>query len=55
MNMFYESVKERSTIIVPSTAVGSMNLGGVAGITTPAKSEDKTPSAGTGSSAASPA
>src|SRR3984893_779104 len=34
MNMLYESVKERgSTIIVPSSAVDSMNLGGVAGIT----------------------
>jgi regulator of protease activity HflC (stomatin/prohibitin superfamily) len=33
MNMLYESVKERgSTIIVPSNAVDSMNLGGVAGI-----------------------
>jgi regulator of protease activity HflC (stomatin/prohibitin superfamily) len=38
MNMLYESVKERgSTIIVPSTAVDSMNLGGVAGITSLAK------------------
>jgi regulator of protease activity HflC (stomatin/prohibitin superfamily) len=34
MNMLYESVKERgSTIIVPSSAVDSMNLGGVAGLT----------------------
>jgi len=34
MNMLYESVKERgSTIIVPSSAVDSMNLGGLAGIT----------------------
>ena len=34
MNMLYESVKERggTTIIVPSSAVDSMNLGGVAGI-----------------------
>ena len=32
MNMLYESVKERgSTIIVPSSAVDSMNLGGIAG------------------------
>jgi hypothetical protein len=32
MNMLYESVKERggTTIIVPSSAVDSMNLGGVA-------------------------
>jgi regulator of protease activity HflC (stomatin/prohibitin superfamily) len=38
MNMLYESVKERgSTIIVPSSAVDSMNLGGVAGITSLAK------------------
>ena len=34
MNMLYESVKERgSTIIVPSSAIDSMNLGGIAGIT----------------------
>ncbi len=34
MNMLYESVKERgTTIIVPSSAVDSMNLGGLAGIT----------------------
>jgi regulator of protease activity HflC (stomatin/prohibitin superfamily) len=34
MNMLYESVKEHgTTIIVPSSAVDSMNLGGVAGIT----------------------
>jgi regulator of protease activity HflC (stomatin/prohibitin superfamily) len=34
MNMLYESVKERgSTIIVPSSAIDSMNLGGVAGLT----------------------
>jgi hypothetical protein len=40
MNMLYESVKERgsSTIIVPSSAVDSMNLGGVAGLTSLAKS-----------------
>jgi hypothetical protein len=38
MNMLYESVKERgSTIIVPSSAVDSMNLGSVAGITSLAK------------------
>ena len=38
MNMLYESVKERgSTIIVPSSAVDSMNLGGVAGIASLAK------------------
>jgi regulator of protease activity HflC (stomatin/prohibitin superfamily) len=34
MNMLYESVKERgSTIIVPSSAIDSMNLGGIAGVT----------------------
>jgi regulator of protease activity HflC (stomatin/prohibitin superfamily) len=34
MNMLYESVKERgTTIIVPSSAVDSMNLGAIAGIT----------------------
>jgi len=45
MNMLYESVKERgSTIIVPSSAVDSMNLGSIAGITSLAK-------AGTGESA----
>jgi regulator of protease activity HflC (stomatin/prohibitin superfamily) len=33
MNMLYESVKERgTTIIVPSSAVDTMNLGGIAGI-----------------------
>jgi regulator of protease activity HflC (stomatin/prohibitin superfamily) len=38
MNMLYESVKERgSTIIVPSSAVDSMNLGGIAGLTSLAK------------------
>jgi regulator of protease activity HflC (stomatin/prohibitin superfamily) len=41
MNMLYESVKERgSTIIVPSSAVDSMNLGGIAGITSLAKTRD---------------
>jgi regulator of protease activity HflC (stomatin/prohibitin superfamily) len=45
MNMLYESVKERgsSTIIVPSSAVDSMNLGGVAGITSLAKTEQTKP------------
>ncbi len=34
MNMLYESVKERgSTIIVPASAVESMNFGGIAGMT----------------------
>jgi regulator of protease activity HflC (stomatin/prohibitin superfamily) len=45
MNMLYESVKERgSTIIVPSSAVDSMNLGGLAGITSLARTTDTTPS-----------
>jgi regulator of protease activity HflC (stomatin/prohibitin superfamily) len=46
MNMLYESVKERgsSTIIVPSSAVDSMNLGGVAGLTSLAKTTAATPS-----------
>ncbi|MBV8089034.1 MAG: slipin family protein [Alphaproteobacteria bacterium] len=45
MNMLYESVKERgsSTIIVPSSAVDSMNLGGVAGLTSLAKTTGATP------------
>jgi len=44
MNMLYESVKERgSTIIVPSSAVDSMNLGGVAGITALAKTGETNP------------
>jgi regulator of protease activity HflC (stomatin/prohibitin superfamily) len=53
MNMLYESVKERgSTIIVPSSAVDSMNLGGIAGLaalakTTPA-APDQTPEAPAG-------
>src|ERR1700726_2705183 len=41
MNMLYESVKERgSTIIVPSSAIDSMNLGGVAGLTSLARTSD---------------
>jgi regulator of protease activity HflC (stomatin/prohibitin superfamily) len=44
MNMLYESVKERgSTIIVPSSAVDSMNLGGLAGITSLARREAADP------------
>jgi regulator of protease activity HflC (stomatin/prohibitin superfamily) len=44
MNMLYESVKERgSTIIVPSSAVDSMNLGGIAGITALAKAAPAAP------------
>lgn len=45
MNMLYESVKERggTTIIVPSSAVDSMNLGGVAGITSLAKTGETNP------------
>lgn len=45
MNMLYESVKERgSTIIVPSSAVDTMNLGGVAGLTALAKTVNPTAS-----------
>jgi regulator of protease activity HflC (stomatin/prohibitin superfamily) len=44
MNMLYESVKERgSTIIVPSSAVDSMNLGGLAGITSLARRDAADP------------
>src|SRR5262249_3136973 len=44
MNMLYESVKERgSTIIVPSSAVDSMNLGSIAGITSLAKAAAANP------------
>jgi regulator of protease activity HflC (stomatin/prohibitin superfamily) len=51
MNMLYESVKERgSTIIVPSSAVDSMNLGGVAGLTALAQTrKDAAPEEGSGS------
>jgi regulator of protease activity HflC (stomatin/prohibitin superfamily) len=43
MNMLYESVKERgSTIIVPSSAIDSMNLGGVAGVTALAEKQANT-------------
>ena len=41
MNMLYESVKERgSTIIVPSSAIDTMNLGGMAGITSLARNAE---------------
>jgi len=45
MNMLYESVKERggTTIIVPSNAVDTMNLGVVAGITALAKTGETNP------------
>jgi regulator of protease activity HflC (stomatin/prohibitin superfamily) len=47
MNMLYESVKERgSTIIVPSSAVDSMNLGGMAGITSLARNAEAQAAAG---------
>ena len=51
MNMLYESVKERgSTIIVPSSAIDSMNLGGVAGLTALAQTrKDAAPEEGSGS------
>jgi regulator of protease activity HflC (stomatin/prohibitin superfamily) len=51
MNMLYEGLKQNSTIvIVPSTAVESMNLGGLAGVTalglqTRKPREPKTPAA----------
>jgi regulator of protease activity HflC (stomatin/prohibitin superfamily) len=54
MNMLYESVKERgSTIIVPSSAVESMNLGGLAGLTSLARGVGPTANAprGTGTTA----
>ena len=41
MNMLYESVKERgSTIIVPSSAVDSMNFGAMAGVTALARNAE---------------
>ena len=45
MNMLYEAVKERggTTIIVPSSAVDTMNLGGVAGITSLARTGGTNP------------
>ncbi len=44
MNMLYESARERgSTIIVPSSAVDSMNLGGVAGIASLARAGTANP------------
>jgi regulator of protease activity HflC (stomatin/prohibitin superfamily) len=44
MNMLYESVKERgSTIIVPSSAVDTMNLGGIAGVSAWAQSSKAAP------------
>ncbi len=47
MNMLYESVKERgSTIIVPSSAVESMNLGGIAGLTALAQARKAAPQPG---------
>jgi regulator of protease activity HflC (stomatin/prohibitin superfamily) len=42
MNMLYEGLKENSTIVlVPSTAVDTMQLGGLAGITAMAKELEK--------------
>ncbi len=56
MNMLYESVKERgSTIIVPSSAVDSMNLGGLAGITALAKAGETSPPDETPAGAGPPA
>jgi regulator of protease activity HflC (stomatin/prohibitin superfamily) len=49
MNMLYEGLKENSTIVlVPSTAVDSMQLGGLAGVTSMAMELSKKP-AGQGS------
>jgi len=55
MNMLYEGLKQNSTIvIVPSTAVESMQLGGLAGLTAltmgigqdgPTNGKDKEPKA----------
>jgi regulator of protease activity HflC (stomatin/prohibitin superfamily) len=46
MNMLYESVKERgSTIIVPSSAVDTMNFGGMAGLTALARDMTRPPTA----------
>jgi hypothetical protein len=44
MNMLYEGLKHNSTIVlVPSTAVDSMQLGGLAGITSLAAELGKQP------------
>jgi len=44
MNMLYEGLKENSTIVlVPSTAVDSMQLGGLAGVTAMAMELSKKP------------
>jgi regulator of protease activity HflC (stomatin/prohibitin superfamily) len=54
MNMLYESVKERgSTIIVPSSAVDSMNLGSLAGLTALAQATQSS-AADRGAAAAGP-
>jgi hypothetical protein len=42
MNMLYEGLKQNSTIVlVPSTAVDSMQLGGLAGVTSMAMELNK--------------
>jgi hypothetical protein len=44
MNMLYEGLKQNSTIVlVPSTAVDSMQLGSLAGITALSQEIDKQP------------
>jgi regulator of protease activity HflC (stomatin/prohibitin superfamily) len=53
MNMLYEGLKERgSLIVVPSTAVDSMNLGSIGGL---AGLAQRLPAAGNGASGAAPA
>ncbi len=55
MNMLYESVKERgSTIIVPSSAIDTMNLGGISGIAALAQTGPTTGPAASGTPAAGP-
>jgi regulator of protease activity HflC (stomatin/prohibitin superfamily) len=55
MNMLYESVKERgSTIIVPSSAIDTMNLGGISGIAALAQTSPTTAPGASGAPAAGP-
>jgi hypothetical protein len=42
MNMLFEGLKEKgSLVIVPSSALESMNMGAIGGLTALAKSEDE--------------
>jgi len=42
MNMLFEGLKEKgSLVIVPSSALESMNLGAIGGLTALAKTEEK--------------